>query len=55
MADKFKAGTMKELAIALSKKQEHEVECLIEESPILEGMRFEPATHELWIVAAVTT
>ena len=28
MADKFKAGTMKELAIALSKKQEHEVECL---------------------------
>ena len=55
MADKFKAGTMKELAIALSKKQEHEVECLTEESPILEGLRFEPATPELWTVAAVTT
>lgn len=55
MADKFKAATMKELAIALSKKQEHEVECLTEESPILESMRFEPSTHELWNVAAVTT
>jgi len=42
------SGTLKEIAVALSKKQEHFVNHLTEESPILDNMRFEPSTHGLW-------
>lgn len=54
MATNYIKGRMKEIAVALSKTQQHEVEFLTEESPILGSMRFEPSTHELWNVAAVT-
>lgn len=42
------SSTLKELAISLSRKQEHFVNSLTEESPILDVMRFEPSTHGLW-------
>ncbi len=42
------SGTLKELAVSLSKKQEHFVDHLTEESPILDNMRFEASTHGLW-------
>lgn len=42
------SSTLKELAVALSQKQEHYVNHLTEESPILDNMRFEPSTHGLW-------
>ncbi len=42
------ASTLKEIAVMLSKKQEHYVNSLTEESPILDNMRFEPSTHGLW-------
>ena len=41
-------STLKEVAVGLSKKQEHFVDSLTEESPILNNMRFEPSTHGLW-------
>ena len=42
------ASTLKEIAVNLSLKQEHYVNSLTEESPILDNMRFEPSTHGLW-------
>ena len=42
------ANTLKEIAIGLSQKQEHFVNSLTEESPILDNMRFEESTHGLW-------
>lgn len=42
------SSTLKELAVALSQKQEHYVDNLTEESPILDNMRFEASTHGLW-------
>lgn len=42
------SSTLKELAVSLSVKQEHFVNHLTEESPILDNMRFEPSTHGLW-------
>ena len=42
------ASTLKEVAVMLSKKQEHYVNSLTEESPILDNMRFEASTHGLW-------
>ena len=42
------SGTLKELAVALSKKQEHLVNSLTEESPILDNMHFEASSHGLW-------
>lgn len=41
-------STLKEVAVGLSKKQEHFVNSLTEESPILDNMRFEASTHGLW-------
>lgn len=42
------SSTLKELAVSLSLKQEHFVNHLTEESPILDNMRFEASTHGLW-------
>lgn len=42
------SSTLKELAVSLSKKQEHFVNHLTEDSPILDNMHFEPSTHGLW-------
>lgn len=42
------SSTLKELAVSLSVKQEHFVNHLTEESPILDNMRFEASTHGLW-------
>ena len=41
-------GTLKEIAVSLAQKQQHYVNSLTEESPILDNMRFEPSTHGLW-------
>lgn len=41
-------GTLKELAVSLSQKQEHYVDYLTNDSPILDSMRFEASTHGLW-------
>ncbi|MBP5698379.1 MAG: hypothetical protein J6W96_02485 [Alphaproteobacteria bacterium] len=40
--------TLKEIAVSLAQKQQHFVNSLTEESPILDNMRFEPSTHGLW-------
>lgn len=40
--------TLKEIAVDLANKQPHYVNCLTEESPILDTMRFEPSSHGLW-------
>lgn len=40
--------TLKEIAVDLAEKQQHFVDNLTEESPILDNMRFEPSTHGLW-------
>lgn len=40
--------TLKEIAVELANKQPHYVNCLTEESPILDTMRFEPSSHGLW-------
>jgi hypothetical protein len=42
------ANTLKEIAIAMSQKQEHFVNNLTEEAPILDTMHFEPSSHGLW-------
>ena len=42
------SGTLKEIAVALSKKQEHYVDFLTNDSPILDNMRFEASSHGLW-------
>lgn len=42
--------TLKELSIEYAKKQPHQVENLTEEAPILDGIKFEPASHGLWNV-----
>lgn len=42
------SNTLKELAVGLSSKQEHMVNSLTEESPILDHMLFEPSSHGLW-------
>jgi hypothetical protein len=41
-------STLKEVAVGLSQKQEHLVNSLTEESPILDNMRFERSSHGLW-------
>ena len=40
--------TLKEIAVSLANKQPHYVDCLTEEAPILDTMRFEASTHGLW-------
>ena len=42
------ASTLKEIAVSLSRKQQHYVNNLTDESPILDNMKFEPSTHGLW-------
>ena len=42
------SNTLKEIANQLSHKQEHFVNSLTEDSPILDNMRFEASTHGLW-------
>lgn len=40
--------TLKDIAVSLAQKQQHFVNSLTEESPILDNMRFEPSSHGLW-------
>lgn len=44
-------GTLKELAVEFSKKQPHQVENLTEKTPILDRVKFEPASHPMWNIA----
>lgn len=41
-------NTLKEIAVSLAEKQQHFVDHLTEESPILDNMHFEASTHGLW-------
>ena len=43
MAEEYKTGTLKEIAIGLAEKQDHMVNTLTEEAPIVENV---PATPE---------
>ena len=43
-------GTLKELSNELVTTQEHQVDYVTESAPILDGMRFEEASHPLWNV-----
>ena len=40
--------TLKDIAVSLAQTQQHFVNSLTEESPILDNMRFEPSSHGLW-------
>ena len=48
MAEEYISGTLKEIAIGLAKKQEHMVNTLLEDTQILDLLRFEPSSHGLW-------
>lgn len=48
-------GTLRELSQEYAKKQPHQVDSLTEEAPILDGIKFESATHALWNVAEEVT
>jgi len=41
-------GTLQELAVAMAKKQAHQVNDLLEETTILGTWKFEPTSHGLW-------
>lgn len=41
-------NTLKDIAVSLATKQQHFVNSLTEESPILDNMRFEASSHGLW-------
>jgi hypothetical protein len=43
-------GTLKELSNELATTQEHQVDYVTESAPIMDGMRFEEASHPLWNV-----
>ena len=42
--------TLKELSVLFAKKQPKQVESITEDSPILDMIPFEEASHELWNV-----
>jgi len=46
-------GTLKELAVHMAKVQQHQVDGITEETPVLNTIPFEQATHDLWNVATV--
>jgi len=48
-------GTLQELAVALAKKQSHQVNDLLEDTTILGGWKFEPTSHGLWHAYEQTT
>lgn len=48
MAEEYKTGTLKEIAIGLAEKQDHMVNTLTEEAPIADMLKFEGATHGMW-------
>ena len=56
MAEEFeKPITLKELSELHAKKQPHQVEHLTEETPILDKIKFEKASHDLWNVYSEAT
>lgn len=48
-------GTLKELAVEYSKKQPKQVENITEKTPILDHIKFEPASHAMWNIAEEVT
>lgn len=48
MAEEYKTGTLKDIAIGLAEKQDHMVNTLTEEAPIAAMLKFEAATHGMW-------
>lgn len=48
MAEEYKVGTLKEIAIGLAEKQDHMINTLLEETPVASALRFEPASHGMW-------
>lgn len=51
----LKPSTMKELALKYAKAQPHMVDDLLEESPVLEQVKYQEATHGLWNVYSKAT
>lgn len=48
-------ATLQELSVEYAKKQPHQIDWLLEETPILAGIKFEESSHPLWNVAEVKT
>lgn len=55
MANIDHLATLQELSVEYAKKQPHQINYLIEDTPVLAGIKFEEASHPLWNVAEVTT
>lgn len=55
MANIDRPATLQELSVEYAKKQPHQIDWLLEETPILAGIKFEEASHPLWNTAEVKT
>lgn len=55
MVDKDHPATLQELSVEYAKKQPHQIDFLLEETPVLAGIKFEEASHPLWNLAEVAT
>ena len=55
MANIDRPATLQELSVEYAKKQPHQIDWLLEETPVLAGIKFEAASHPLWNTAEVKT
>ena len=55
MANIDRPATLRELSVEYAKKQPHQIDWLLEETPVLDGIKFDSASHPLWNVAEVKT
>lgn len=46
--EEYISGTLQELSVAYAKKQPHQVNHLLEETTILNTIKFQPSSHDLW-------
>lgn len=44
-------GTLKEIAVHLAKTQQEMVDSITEETPVIDTIKFKPASHDMWNVA----
>lgn len=55
MANIDRPATLQELSVEYAKKQPHQIDWLLEETPVLAGIKFIASSHPLWNVAEVKT
>lgn len=55
MANIDRPATLQELSVEYAKKQPHQIDFLLEETPVLANIKFEAASHPLWNMAEVKT